>query len=232
MRDRRERRVGVDLALVRDDDAPRGPRQQPVEHEVALDVRVSLLVDAVHVEERDVGDERPHREHARARVRVGRLDERRVDRGEVGVEPGRPRLRVEAERCRLQRRDERPLRPLDDAGRTGLPRLPPARREAEERDAGRVHLGHHPGAEQGLDVGRAEHGRDAEVAAAGLRERAHGGHRLAPQLAAARRDQRPVGDGVADDLLERGYCGSPGTGTHSSPSTSYRWATSTSTPPT
>ena len=37
---------------------------------------------------------------------------------------------------------------------------------------------------------------------------------------------------VADVLLDRGYCGSPGTGTHSSPSTSYRWATSTSTPPT
>ena len=220
MRDRGERGIGVDLSLVGDDDAPRGAREQPVEHEVALDVGVSLLVDAVDVEEGDVGHERLDREHACACVWVGGLEQPGVDRRQVGVEPGRPRLRVEPERCGLDRRDERALRPLDDPRHPGLPRLAPARSKALECDPGGMHLGQHAGTEQHLDVGGAEHRREAQLAAAGLGERANRSHRLAAQLAAARRDKRAVGDGVGDDLGERGYCGSPGTGTQSSPSTS------------
>ena len=99
--------------------------------------------------------------------------------------------------------------------------LAPARREAEQGDAGRVHLGEAAGGEQHLDVGAAEPGREAQVAPAEPDERAHRGHRLAPQLAAAGGDERAVGDRVGEDrgeVAHRATDGSPGTGTHLSPS--------------
>ena len=89
-----------------------------------------------------------------------------------------------------------------------------------------MHLGHRAGAEQHLDVGAAEHRRDAEVADAELAERADRRHRLPLQLTAAARNEGAWRDGLREHLGEaarlasRGYDGSPGTGTHWSPSTS------------
>ena len=218
--------LGVDDLLDRHDRLPRGLGEDPEvgPDDRRLDLDVAVLVGAVGVDERDVGDERAARDERLARERVLEGLEVLVHVDQVGPEqaPGRQRRQVPG--ARGEPGVERRLRELLDPDAPLLDGLPVLLAEAEglHRDRGPDEAVDRARRREPVDGHPADEADEAETALLLADQLADERHRRGLGGHVLEGDDVPVGD-EADRLLERPHLVMPTLTISSPPWISTSW---------